>query len=183
MTDHLDEAATKAIELAEKLADQQWERDEWTTLAVRAAQHLTYMAGLVRGGAVRAIPSREVLRGRFSANIRRTPIAFEDADPGDLDPVETAADEQESKARVEVDGDGTIRGFDRAGEQVFPPAEYEALHDQLDLCKRNAQVQRDELLAQRDELMRAANAVVNKPVIQDDDIVHLAKVVVRIEKD
>ena len=50
MTDHLDEAAAKAIELATILTTP---TDLDDTLRVGAAQHLTYLAGLIRGGAVR----------------------------------------------------------------------------------------------------------------------------------
>lgn len=46
MTDHLDEAAAKAVDLAEELNDERGD-----TLSVKAAAHLAYMAGLLRGGA------------------------------------------------------------------------------------------------------------------------------------
>jgi hypothetical protein len=50
VTDHLDEAATKAVELAEELCGPNSD-----LTAQGAAQHLTYLAGLIRGGAVRPI--------------------------------------------------------------------------------------------------------------------------------
>jgi hypothetical protein len=56
MTDHLDEAATKAVELAALLTTP---TDLDDTLRVGAAAHLTYLAGLIRGGAVRAAPPIE----------------------------------------------------------------------------------------------------------------------------
>jgi hypothetical protein len=53
VTDHLDEAAAKAVELAEEL----FARTQLDL--VPTAQHLTYVAGLIRGGAVRPGPVEE----------------------------------------------------------------------------------------------------------------------------
>jgi hypothetical protein len=61
MTDHLDEAAAKAVELAVELSVPD-ESDDWDgTVArrLRVASHLTYLAGLIRGGAGRARPVEE----------------------------------------------------------------------------------------------------------------------------
>ena len=44
MTDHIEQAAAKAVDLAEELNDERGD-----TLSVKAAAHLTYMAGLLRG--------------------------------------------------------------------------------------------------------------------------------------
>jgi hypothetical protein len=49
MTDHLDEAAAKAVTAAGRLLHDDDPKDR-----VEAAAHLTYLAGLIRGGAVRS---------------------------------------------------------------------------------------------------------------------------------
>jgi len=55
VTDHLEQAAAKNIELAHRLTSRN--ANEAVT-AEEAAQHMTYLAGLIRGGAVRALPGR-----------------------------------------------------------------------------------------------------------------------------
>lgn len=55
MTDYVEEAAAKAVELAEELATPT--TGTMTRLQVIAAAHLTYMAGLLRGGAASAEPT------------------------------------------------------------------------------------------------------------------------------
>jgi hypothetical protein len=63
MTDHLDEAATKAVELAHDRAIPVEQR------VLLMAKHLTYLAGLIRGGAVRRI---EAVTPEGRANARLT---------------------------------------------------------------------------------------------------------------
>jgi hypothetical protein len=56
MTDHLEQAAAKAVELASELTEVQGDLE----IEARAAQHLTYLAGLIRGGAARRIEEPSV---------------------------------------------------------------------------------------------------------------------------
>jgi len=93
MPDHLEQAAAKAVELAEELSRRGPDLD------VRAALHFHYLAGLIRGGAVPTIPAREILRGRLSASVTRAGVLrdaagqrvwppVEDPDLGDHDPLD-----------------------------------------------------------------------------------------------
>lgn len=105
MTDHLDEAAAKAVDLAAAIGPV-----AKTTLEVEAAAHLAYMAGLLRGGG----------GGRRTEELSMfVPVS-----------------DEESKARVEVGGDGVIRTFDRSGQQVWPADEIP--HDHLPWPVRQA---------------------------------------------
>lgn len=77
MTDHLDEAATKAVELAEELGG--GPRDD--LLNIQAAQHLTYLAGLIRGAAVRQgeepyeFVDGPPPEGRWETRVRTFPVS------------------------------------------------------------------------------------------------------------
>jgi hypothetical protein len=117
VTDHLDQAATRALEIAAQIRDPETSEMR-VAAAYNALEHLTYLAGLIRGGAVR--PVEEELS------------------------VAVPVSDEESKARVEVGGDGVIRTFNAAGQQVWPSVEDE----------------RDRARAQLDDLLRVAKDVI-----------------------
>lgn len=69
MSDHLEDAAARALRIVSDLRDP--ETSEMRIVAQNDAQeHLAYLAGLIRGGAATGtIPAREILRGRLSAQV------------------------------------------------------------------------------------------------------------------
>jgi hypothetical protein len=155
MTDHLDEAATKAVELAALLTTPT-DLDE--TLRVGAAQHLTHLAGLIRGGAVREPAVTEELVqqvGRVLAvrwaklveverRMNSTAVASDGLSTKTIDPRAAAANFRASAAAMTKDdvhqpnwAAGVAHGYLMAAD---------ALDEVAEVVDRT-RAQRDELLA------------------------------------
>lgn len=185
MTDHLEQAAAKAVELATRLCDLDSPRAVGTT-DIEAAAHLTYLAGLIRGGAVHR--GGDVYEGGWFT----WPPPGASEDTAEEPSVAVPMSDEKSKARIEIDGDGSMRAHDRSGEPVRfqwgswrdqfdedPPAATGSNSISADADLRR---QRDQARSQRDELLAAVREYldVHAEAPYTD---HLRDVIERIEAE
>jgi hypothetical protein len=188
MTDHLDEAAAKAVELAESLNDERGD-----TLSVHVAAHLAYLAGLIRGGAGRAT-GRATVQGRpFEVKpwIRGRDLPV---DPDKLNRIEDAAkvDPLANRTSPAIDPRTAAANFRasavKVGEGFGPHSNtwqaglrhgYLMAADALDEVADEV----EEARAQREELLAAAKQLLTDQSGDAWPRVELRKVVARIEAE